>query len=208
MFFIPHIESVLERLGRQCGIVSKLRHYVPRNVMFRYYSSNIKPIIQYGLLVYGCVSYRTLEPILKMKKKILRLVLFLKYRQSVSKYFDILYILTVHQLYVYELIKFVLRSFNKLHTVDYLNSLYESNVTTHSTRRCRKSFLKIPKCRKIPEKNSLKYRRTELLNVFIDSGVIGSNMCNMSQSVFTRTVHDLRDSFILSNDDLITKIFE
>ena len=29
--FKPHIESVLERLGRQCGIVSKLRHYVPRN---------------------------------------------------------------------------------------------------------------------------------------------------------------------------------
>ena len=114
-------------------------------IMLRYYSSNIKPIIQYGLLVYGCASYRTLEPILKMQKKILRLILILKFRQSVSEYFDILNILTVHELYVYELLKFVLRSLNKLHTDDYLNSLYEFDVTTHSTRRYRKSFLKIPK---------------------------------------------------------------
>ena len=206
--FKPHIESVLERLGRQCGTVSKLRHYVPRNVLLRYYSSNIKPIIQYGLLVYGCVSYRTLEPILKMQKKNLRLILFLKYRQSVSEYFDNLNILTVHELYFYELLKFVLRPLKKLHTNDYLNSLYEFDVTIHSTRRSQKSFLKIPTCRKILEKNSLKYRGTKLLNIFIDNGIFGSNLCNMSQSVFTKTVHDLRDSFNLANYDLITKIFE
>ena len=164
--FKPHIESVLERLGRQCGIVSKLRHYVPRNVLLRYYSSNIKPIIQYGLLVYGCVSYRTLEQILKMQKKILRLILFLKYRQSVSEYFDNLNILTVHELYVYELLKFVLRSLNKLHTDDYLSSLYGFDVTIHSTRRSQKSFLKIPTCRKILEKNSLNNWGTKLLNIF------------------------------------------
>ena len=188
--------------------MSKLRHYVPRNFLLRYYSSNIKPIIQYGLLVYGCVRYRTLEPILKMQKKVLRLILFLKYWQSVSEYFDILNILTVHELYVYELLKFVLRSLNKLHTDDFLNSLYEFDVTTHSTGRSQRSFLKIPKCRKILEKNWLKYPRTKLLNIFIDNGIFCSNLCNMSQSVFTKTVHDLRDSFILSNYDLITKIFE
>ena len=198
--FKPHIESVLERLGRQCGIVSKLGHYVPRNVILRYYSSNIKPIFQYGLLVYGCASYRTLEPILKMQKKIW----FLKYRQSVSEYFDILNILTVHKLYVYQLMKIVLRSLNKLHTDDYLNNLYAFDVTTPSTRRSRNSFLKIPKCRKILEKNSLKYRGTELLNVFIDNGIFGSSFCKLSQSVFTKKVHDFRDSFILSNYDLIT----
>ena len=206
--FKPHIESVIERLERQCGIVSKLRHYVPRNVLLRYYSSNIKPIIQYGLLVYGCVSYRILEPILKMQKKFLRLILFLKYRQSVSEYFDNLNNLTVQELYVYELLKFVLRSLNNLHTDDYLNSLYEFDVTTYSTRRSQKSFLKISKCRKILETNLLKYRRTKLLNIFIDNGILGSKLCNMSQTVFTKTVHDLRDSFILANYDLIAKIFE
>ena len=160
--------------------------------------------------MYGCVSYRTLKPILKMQKKILRLILFLKYRQSVSEYFDLLNIMTVQELYVYELLKFVLRSLNKLHTDDYLNSLYEFDVTTHSTRKSRKRFLKIPKCRKILEKNWLKYRGTKLLNVFYRQWNIWFKFVpyKSTQSVFSKTVHDLRDSFMLSNYDLITKIFE
>ena len=114
----------------------------------------------------------------------------------------------MQELYVYELLKFVLRSLNKLHADDYLNCLYEFDLTTHSTRRSQKSFRKIPKCRKILEKNSLKYRGTKLLNIFIVNGIFGSNLCNMSQSVFTKIVHDLRDSIILANYDLIAKIFE
>ena len=30
-FFVAHIDYVKKRLGKQCGITSKLRHYVPPN---------------------------------------------------------------------------------------------------------------------------------------------------------------------------------
>ena len=35
-----HIDYVKNRLGNQCGIFCKLRHYVPRQLLIRYYKSN------------------------------------------------------------------------------------------------------------------------------------------------------------------------
>ena len=44
--------------------------------MFRYYESNIRSIIQYGILVYGCTSYNALLPFFELQKKIIRLIFF------------------------------------------------------------------------------------------------------------------------------------
>ena len=44
--FRSHIDSVKMRIGKQCGIISKLRHYAPRYQLLEYYGSNVVPIIQ------------------------------------------------------------------------------------------------------------------------------------------------------------------
>ena len=48
------------RPGKLCGVISKLRHYVPRSQLIEYYRSNVVLIIKYGVLVYGycCQSLR------------------------------------------------------------------------------------------------------------------------------------------------------
>ena len=68
MKFTEHIEDVKKKLAMQCGIVSKLRHYVSKGVLLQFYSSNIKPIIQYGVLIYGCVSFTSLQPLVLWQK--------------------------------------------------------------------------------------------------------------------------------------------
>ena len=67
--FQSHIEYIKKRLSKQCGIICKLRHYVPRKQLIDYYRSNVNPIIQYGILVYGCCSYSSLLPIYILQKK-------------------------------------------------------------------------------------------------------------------------------------------
>ncbi len=57
MLFLAHINSVGERLRKQCCIISRIRLYVPRTLLVKYYTANIKSIIQYGVLVYGCASF-------------------------------------------------------------------------------------------------------------------------------------------------------
>ena len=45
--------SVLNsRLCKQCGSISKLRHYAPRNKLIDYYKTKVSSSIQYGILVY------------------------------------------------------------------------------------------------------------------------------------------------------------
>ena len=68
--FQSHIEYIKKRLSKQCGIICKLRHYVARKQLIDYYRSNVNPIIQYGILVYGCCSYSSLLPIYNLQKKI------------------------------------------------------------------------------------------------------------------------------------------
>ena len=67
--FRSHIEYVKKRLGKQSGIISKLRHFVPKVELMNYYKTNVVPIIQYGILFFGCCSYKALEPIFIMKRK-------------------------------------------------------------------------------------------------------------------------------------------
>ena len=74
--FVSHIEYVKKRLGKQCGIISKLRHYVPRHLLMQYYKTNVQPIIQYGILVYGCCSFSSLKPILTLQKKNIEVHIF------------------------------------------------------------------------------------------------------------------------------------
>ena len=67
--FQSHVEYIKKRLSKQCGIICKLRHYVPRKQLIYYYRSNVKPIIQYVILVYGCCSYSSLLPMYILQKK-------------------------------------------------------------------------------------------------------------------------------------------
>ena len=71
MKFTEHIEEVKKKLAMQCGIASKLRHYVPKSVLLQFCSSNIKQIIQYGLLIYGCVNFNALQPLVLWQKNFL-----------------------------------------------------------------------------------------------------------------------------------------
>ena len=111
--FRSHIDSVKLRLGKQCGILSKLRHYAPLNQLPEYYRSNVVPIIQYGILIYGCCSYSSLECLFLLQKKILKFICFRKRSDSSRDIFLENKFLSVFEIHVYDLLKFVLRAVTK-----------------------------------------------------------------------------------------------
>ena len=54
-----------------------------------------------------------------------------------------------------------------MHTDTYLNELISfASRSNNSTRRSLKWFLKVPKCKRKSEMNSLRYRVAKLLNLF------------------------------------------
>ena len=85
--FKTHISHVIKKLSKQCGIISKIRHYVPRSKLLNYYNTNVNSKIQYGILVYGCCSYSSLFPIFRLQKKILKIIHFRKKRDGCNDMF-------------------------------------------------------------------------------------------------------------------------
>ena len=157
-FYRSHIKLVVARLSRQCGIISKLRHFVPRYQLLEYYKSVINPIMQYGILVYGHCTFSSLVVVhqLHLQKKILKMIFFRKRRNHSNDLFIGNKILTVFELHIYELLKFALESLNGLHSEKYLNDMFQLERSGVSTRREFLRLLKIPNPKM--ERNSIRHR--------------------------------------------------
>ena len=56
--FSEHIDHVVEKLNKFCGLVYRVRHLYPRKCLLRFYNSFAKSFITYGLLLYG-TAYKT-----------------------------------------------------------------------------------------------------------------------------------------------------
>ena len=54
--FEKHIDVVCKKVSKLVGLVSRLRYFLPKHVLLKFYDYYIKPKIQYGCLVYGCSS--------------------------------------------------------------------------------------------------------------------------------------------------------
>ena len=204
--FQTHIDYVKQRLGKQCGIISKLRHYVPRRELLNYYSSNIKPIIQYGLLVYGCCSYSSLEPLFILQKKILKFIFFRGRRDTCQDIFNDYKILTVFELHIYELLKFVLRSLIGAHTQDFLNNMFVF-ANSRETRYSNNQSLIEPLVKRQIERHSIKIRATKLFNLLNRSGVIPENISDMNINFISNFYHNLKFLYIHQNYELVKHIF-
>ena len=99
--------SILKAIFR-IFIVSRLRHLVSRDVVIRYYNVCIKPVIQYGVLIYGCTSRNCSLPIYLKQKKLLRLIFFKSSRYHSSSLFEDSGIQNIYVIYTFELLKFCL----------------------------------------------------------------------------------------------------
>ena len=142
--FKTHISHVVKKLSKQCGIISKLRHYVSRSKLLNYCNTNVNLIIQYGILVYGCGSYSSLFPIFRLKKKILKITHFAKKRDGCNDLFINNTILFVYELLLYELLKFVLKSQNGYHCIKFCNNMFRKQNEGVNKRNSTLNLLNIP----------------------------------------------------------------
>ena len=205
--FVSHLSVLKSRLSKQCGIISKLRHYSPRNQLIDYYKTNVSSIIQYGILVYGCSSYSNLLPIYNLLKKILRLIYFRKKSDSANDIFVKNNLLNIYQLHIYELLKLVLKSLSGLHRESYLNSLF-SFSPSRPTRSASKTLLMEPSCKRMIEKRSVKFRASKLFNTLSKADVLPYNIIGSNEKVIKSFYHKFKDTFLVNNDDIVKYIFE
>ena len=76
--FKDHIDKVVKKLNKFCGLIYHVRHLYPRKCLLMFYNSFAKSVITYGLLIYGSAAKTNLAKIDSAQRRIFRAIFFKK----------------------------------------------------------------------------------------------------------------------------------
>ena len=78
--FREHIDHVVKKLNKFCGLIYMGRHLYPRKCLLMFYNSFAKSIITYGLLLYGTAYKTNMTKIEAVQRRILHAIFSNKIR--------------------------------------------------------------------------------------------------------------------------------
>ena len=173
--------------------------------MILFYKKNIEPTVQYGVLIYCCCSYTSLLLIVKLQRKIFDLK---RWFSSVEDKPMMYGILSVYELYVYELFKFVLKSIKNLQSEKYLNNSFDFSNSSRNTRSCCKNLLEYNARKVRIQRYSIHSRCVKLFNTLQHINIFKIDVCCLNREQLSNFSHRVRDSFTLGKDELDRCVFE
>ena len=130
-----------------------------------------------------------------------------KYDSITSTFYDNK-ILTVHELYIYDLLEFCLRSAHNRYPNPYLNSLFTLKNFAYNTRKSSSITFCPPFCKNRTNIQSLTYRGSRLLNILGENSLLPKNFGLMERNDEILFVHKFRDNYILGNYELLQNVFK
>ena len=132
-----HIDYIIAKISRVCGVLSKLRHFVRLDTIKTVYYALAYSHLQYCILSWGNADYTILDPLRRLQNKIMRIISFTPLYGPLDVYemyekLDMLQIDKVHQL---EKAKFMFK-YNKKMLPDAFNNYFLSfdEAHTYNTR--------------------------------------------------------------------------
>ena len=143
-----HTDLLAPKLSRAIGMLSKIRHFVPIDILRNIYFGIFSSILMYGAQIWGQCHNNHVKRVIKLQEKAIRIINFAEYHQPTSNLFNNSKILKFQDsislknfLYVHNSLKGHLPSIftNKF---EYLQEIHNHN-TRISTLHC----VKLPKSR-------------------------------------------------------------
>ena len=132
-----HVDVVLAKTSKNIGIMAKLRHLLPSELLRSLYMTLVQPYINYACLVWAGMTYTSLiESILTIQKKFCRIMTFSDFKAHAMPLFQQLNIMTVYQIYAYQLAQFCFKLFNNLLPSNlFKHPATNDNIHLHDTRQ-------------------------------------------------------------------------
>ena len=84
-----HIDVISRKISKTIGVINRLKHFLPQNILLTLYNSMILPYINYGLLSWGWKANK----LIKLQKKSVRIITNSKYNSHCDPLFKRLKIL-------------------------------------------------------------------------------------------------------------------
>ena len=82
-----HIQQTVNNVNSICGVFYRIGDYYPISKMIQFCKVFAKPVISYGLLVYGCTNKKRLTKMDMCQRKILRAIFYRKWTDSRQHYY-------------------------------------------------------------------------------------------------------------------------
>ena len=120
-----HIDLIALKISKTIGMIAKLRHFVSLSIIVRLYQFLILPYLTYGISTWGQASQSTLDKLLLLQKRAIRLITFFPMCEHAIPFFN-LDILPLHFLYVESVSSLMYDVQNKLAPAR-IQNLFSSN---------------------------------------------------------------------------------
>ena len=98
----PHIDKICSKISKYIGILNKLKHYLPQNILRILYCSVVQSHLSYAILTWGFDCGR----VVKLQKKIIRIIACSRYNAHTEPIFKMLTFLKLRDIFNANIIKF------------------------------------------------------------------------------------------------------
>ena len=139
MTWNTHINKISTKISQVIGILNKLKHFLPCDILRTIYNSLISPHLNYGILAWGFSCNR----IFKLQKKAVRIISNSKYNEHTDPLFKRLGLLKVQDIFNKQCLKLYHKICNN-NAPDYFKSMFNLNSQFHSYDTRQNSSLHIP----------------------------------------------------------------
>ena len=131
-----HVDSVIGKISKTCGILNKLKYRLPKTVLLTIYQSLILPYLQYCAIVWANCSSTKLNSILVLQKRAVRAISRLKRLAHSAPYFQNLQILTISDIYTLQVSQFMFKFLSNSLPANFSNYfVINSSVHSYNTRK-------------------------------------------------------------------------
>ena len=203
--FNQHIEYLVKKLNKFCGLIYKIRHMFPRNCLLMFYNSYAKSLINYGIIAYGATAKTNLSKIEMAQRRTMRAIFFKKKMDSITDVLREKGILTVYDLYLAELLQELFRQLRSEAPNTYLPETLESNST--NTRGKTKGILHSIYSRTLTKKKSLANGLQKAYNWLTELKLLPTNLKKVTRPQVRQYVQNLISLYVVDKRHLFSMYF-
>ena len=206
--FKDHINYAKEKLLKFCHLFFyRLRLIFKRTQLHKIFKIYVKPIVQYGILIYGSTNESFLKPINLLIKRILKIIFWKRKYESIERIRVHNLISNASELHAFEIFKLLVKLIKKQPLSEVFSTIIaDSDLNDIMKKRNRGQFVKISRQRF--DSNSLKCRVLGMLKMALNfNNSFIEDVRTIKEANIQEFCHTFLNLYITGNQYLLDRLF-
>ena len=163
--FTNQINKIEAKISTALGILFRLQHFAPKQILISVYYSLVYPHLCYGITVWGSTSNYLLNRLQVLQNKCLRVIEGWQFKQKIKPLYEKYDFLNINQIHFFEVAKFMYYTVHRLQPAifdDYFK--FVTSVSRHRLRSVNDDKLYLPFFKNKSGQNLIKFKGVKIWN--------------------------------------------